>query len=276
MPEQVLEIPLNRLRVAAANTRKDTDAGQEDAGIAGFAQSIKEHGLLNPLTVRALADGTYEIVAGQRRYLACRQLGLATARAIVREQVSDTSAVALSLIENVQRADMHPLDKARAYQDLMKHHGGNLKEVAEATGVTLATIQRYLDLLKLPPQLREEVGTGSGSAGVGAMSEIARTFSDPANMVEAWNQVGGFTQRIQGEILKRSGGDVGKLPDLVLQAGEGAFALKRCGTGPEDCPHVPDELRAPLLEAVRALKAQHRDPSRSLKDFAASHKKQLH
>lgn len=112
MADQVREVPLNALRVAATNTRKDKDAGQEDASLAGLAQSIKEHGLLNPLTVRPLPDGTYEIVAGQRRYLACKELGFATVPVIVREQVSDTSAVALSLIENVQRADMHPLDKA--------------------------------------------------------------------------------------------------------------------------------------------------------------------
>jgi hypothetical protein len=139
--------------------------------------------------------------------------------------------------------------------------------------VTVATIQRYLDLLKLPPQLQEEVGTGHGTAGVGAMSAIARTFTEPSDMVEAWNKIGGFTQRIQAEILKQSGGDVEKLSELVMQASEGAFDIEDCGTGIADCPHIPDELRAPLLEAVRAMEAQLQDPSKSLKDFAASHKK---
>ncbi len=64
MGEEILQIPLSVLRVSANNTRKDTDAGQEDASIAGLAQSIKQHGLLNPLTVRPLGDGTYEIIAG--------------------------------------------------------------------------------------------------------------------------------------------------------------------------------------------------------------------
>src|SRR5690348_16408207 len=113
----ILQVPLTALRIAGANTRKDTSAGQEDSGIAGLAQSIRQQGLLNPLSVRPLGDGTYEIVAGQRRYLACKQLELTTVPVIVRDQLSDTSAVALSLIENVQRADMHPLDKAKAYQD---------------------------------------------------------------------------------------------------------------------------------------------------------------
>jgi ParB/RepB/Spo0J family partition protein len=273
MPEQILQISLNLLRVAATNTRKDTAAGQEDASIAGLAQSIKRDGLINPPTVRPIGDGTYEIIAGQRRYLACKELGLATIPVIVRDQVSDTSAVTLSLIENVQRADMHPLDKARAYADLKERHSGNLREVAEATGVTVATIQRYLDLLRLPAQLQEEVGTGQGAAGVGAMSAIARTFSDPDDMTEAWNRVGGFTQRIQAEILKRSEGDVSKLPDLVMQASEGAFDIKACGSGIHDCPHIPDELRTPLLQAVRALESGDQNAAKSLKDVAASHKK---
>ena len=275
MAEQVLQVPIAALRVAAANTRKDTDAGQEDAGLAGLAQSIKENGLLNPLTVRPLKDGAYEIVAGQRRYLACRQLGMAMIPAIVRDQVSDTGAVALSLIENVQRADMHPLDKANAYKELREKYSGNLRQVSEATGVTVATIQRYLDLLRLPPVLQEELGTGKGTAGVGAMAAIAKTFEDPTEMVEAFNRIGGFTQTIQAEILKRSAGDVGSLADLVMQATEGAFDIKRCGSSAGDCPHIPEVLRAPLLEALQALEEKRPEPAVSLKAFAAKHKKRL-
>jgi ParB/RepB/Spo0J family partition protein len=273
MIEQVLQIPVESLRIAAANTRKDKDAGQEDTSLAGLAQSIKEIGLLNPLTVRALEDGSYEIVAGQRRFLACKQLGMAAIPAIVRNQVSETGAVALSLIENVQRADMHPLDKANAYQELREKYSGNLRQVSEATGVSVSTIQRYLDLLKLPVALQEELGTGKGTSGVGAMAAIAKTFDDPTKMVEAFNKIGGFTQNIQAEILKRSGGDVDSLSELVMQATEGAFDIKRCGSSEEDCPHIPEAVRGPLLEAIRALKDSKPEPEISLKEFAAKHKK---
>jgi ParB/RepB/Spo0J family partition protein len=273
MADQIHEVLLSALRVAKTNARKDKAAGEEDASLAGLAQSIKEHGLLNPLTVRALPDGAYEIVAGQRRYLACQELGLATIPVIIREQVSDTSAVALSLIENVQRADMHPLDKAAAYLELKEQYGGDLRRVSMETGVTLTTIQRYLNLLDLPQELKEELGTGGGAAGVGAMAAIARTFSDPSDMVAAYNQIGGFTQHIQGEILKRSQGSIDVLPELVMQASEGAFDLRRCGTGIEDCPHIPDELRVAFRQATRALAAGHADSAKSLKDIAKSHKK---
>jgi len=273
MADEVVQIPMGQLRVGAANTRKDTEAGQEDSSISGLAQSIREHGLLNPLTVRPTEDGAYEIVAGQRRYLACKLLGMTSIPAILKKQVSETGAVALSLIENVQRADMHPLDKAVAYRALREHYKGNLRQVSQATGVGIATIQRYLDLLRLPPELREELGTGKGSAGVGAMASIAKTFRDPDEMVAAYNQIGGFTQDIQAEILKRSGGDLEQIPELVMQASEGAFDIKRCGSSAADCPHIPDELRVPLLQAIETLESGRGDPARSLKDFAARHRK---
>ena len=274
MPSQVVQIPIESLRVASANTRKDTDAGQEDSGLVGLAQSIKENGLLNPITVFQLEDGSYEIVAGQRRYLACKQIGLASIPAIVRERVTPAGAVALSLIENVQRADMHPLDKANAYRELRDQHSGNLRDVSEATGVTVATIQRYLDLLRLPATLQAELGTGKGAAGVGALSALAKTFTNPQDMVEAYNQVGGFTQDIQAEILKRSGGKLEALPELVMQATEGAFDVRRCGSSAADCPHIPDPLRPALLEAIKKLEGGEGSGS-SLRSAAARHKKRL-
>lgn len=273
MAEQVVELSLEKLRVSAANTRKDTDAGQEESSVAGLAQSIREHGLLNPITVQPLPDGSYAIVAGQRRFLACKQLQMQTIPAIIRTNVDETGAVALSLIENVQRADMHPLDKAEAYRQLRDRYSGNLRQVSEATGVTISTIQRYLQLLQLPPELREELGTGKGTAGVGAMAQIAKTFSAPAEMIEAFNQIGGFTQEIQAEILKRSGGKLELIPELVLQASEGAFDIKRCGSSAADCPHIPDELREPLLEAIEGLLSKRLDAAQPLKEFAARHKK---
>jgi ParB family chromosome partitioning protein len=118
MSETIRHLPLTALRVSASNTRKDTSAGQEDSSLQGLALSIKQHGLLNPLTVHQAADGMFDIIAGQRRYLACKELGLATVPVIVREPASDASAVALSVVENLQRADMHPLDKAKAFDEL--------------------------------------------------------------------------------------------------------------------------------------------------------------
>lgn len=273
MAAQPLEVPIESLVVSVANTRKDKDAGQEDASIDGLAQSIKEQGLLNPLTVRKNSDGKFEILAGQRRYLACLRLGFKTVPVMLRESVSDTSAVALSLIENVQRADMHPIDKATAFDELRRHHNGNLRSVSEATGVSVQTVQRYLLLLKLPEHLRDQLGTGKGSAGVGALANIAKAFDDPEEMQEAWDKIGGFNQDIQSEILKRAGGDLDALPNLVFQAQEGAFDAKACGSSLHDCPHIPDELRVHVINAARALEEGVPEPERSLKEIAAQHRR---
>ncbi len=145
--------------------------------------------------------------------------------------------------------------------------------MAETTGVSVRTIERYLALLRLPEALQAELGTTAGSAGVGAMAAIAKAFAEPADMVEAYNQVSGFAQPIQAEILKRADGKVEALPDLVLAAQEGAFNARRCGTGIADCPHIPEPLRQPLLDAARAMKAGIPDPAQSLRAFAARHKK---
>ena len=271
--DAILMVRLDRLRVARTNARKDTAAGEEDATLAGLAQSIKEHGLLNPPTVCEAEDGHYEILAGQRRYWACKELGLPEIPVIVRSRVSEARAVTLSLIENVQRADMHPLDKARAYDELRRHYASNLRDVAATTGVSVRTIERYLVLLKLPATLQDELGTMHGAAGIGTMAAIAKAFSNPHDMVDAYNQIGGFTQTIQAEILKRAQGDVKALPELALQAQEGAFAIQRCGTGLGDCPHIPDALRRPLIDAVQRLKRGTSDPAASLRAFAAQHKK---
>ena len=103
------------------------------SNIEELAASIREKGLLSPLTVRPLADGRFEILVGQRRYLACKLVPLDPVPCLVREGLSDADAISLSLIENVHRADMHPIDKAKALQALYAKHGsyeGVAKELA--------------------------------------------------------------------------------------------------------------------------------------------------
>src|SRR5262245_52489935 len=112
---QTQNIPVAVIDVSQRNTRKDLDAGTEDATLENLAQSIKEQGRLQPPTLRPTTAGRFEVIAGQRRVLACRLLGLETISAFVRDDLTDDQAVAVSLIENVQRADMSPLDKARAF-----------------------------------------------------------------------------------------------------------------------------------------------------------------
>lgn len=222
-----MNIALDQLAVSALNARKDLQAGQEDSGIDELASSIRQQGLLSPPIVRLLPDGRYEVLVGQRRLLACRKLSLDPVPCLVRDDLGDTDAVALSLVENVHRADMHPLDKAQALKALYERHQ-SYERVARETAWSVSTIRKYIQLLALPEELQERMGTADGPSGVGTLARLASTFSGD-NAVQVYDRISGFTQRIQEEILKRSEGDLASIDDLVAHAQEGAFNVRRCG-----------------------------------------------
>ncbi len=232
-------IPLHLIEISSTNIRKDMDAGNEDTGLDDLAQSILEHGLLNPVTVRTLPTGEYELVAGQRRFLACRQLGLPTIAAVIRDDLDDGTATAVSLIENVQRADVSPLDKAHAYQILYTRYG-NYDRVARETGVSISTVRRYLSLLKLDPVIRQELTTSDGPAGIGTLSKLAETVPQ-AKQTQVLQELGGFKQTIQQRILSQGGGDLHKIIALKNQALEGDFDMHVCREGL--CFELPDKLK---------------------------------
>jgi len=245
---EVRDIKMEEIRLSEFNIRKDLDAGIEDTGLDDLAESIKEKGLLNPLIVRKLSDGTYELIAGQRRFLACQRLGWETIPAIIRDITDDTDATIISLIENVHRADLNPIDKARAYQKIYEKYN-DYNKVAKETGVSDSTIRKYLTLLKLAPNIQEKLTTAEGPAGIGTLSKIAETFP-PEEQDKVLDRIGGFKQQIQLEMIKRSEGDVDKLEDLREQAIEGAFDTRLC-RGLDDCPFIPRELRESVKDAIK-------------------------
>lgn len=244
---EVKEIKLGDIIVSQFNTRKDLQAGTEDTSLDDLARSIKEKGLLNPIMVRKNVDGKFELVAGQRRYLACSKLGWKTIPAIIRDNLDDTDATIISLVENVHRADMNPIDKARAYQKIYERYH-DYDKVAKETGVSIPTVKRYLTLLNLAPSIQEKLTTAEGFSGISALSKLAETFSSPQQQEEAINQIGAFKQSIQVEIIKRSGGDLDKLAELKAQAMEGAFDTKMCREGL--CFAMSDELKAEIKKLL--------------------------
>lgn len=259
---EVKEIKISDIELSEFNTRKDLNAGTEDTGIEDLANSIKEKGLLNPITVRRNNDGTYSLIAGQRRFLACKSLGWNTVPAIIRDIADDTDATIISLIENVHRADMNPIDKARAYQMIYAKYS-DYSKVAKETGVSISTVRKYLSLLNLAPSIQERLTTAEGPAGIGALSKIAEMFSQD-EQEEVIDRIGGFKQQIQLEMIKRSGGDIDKLDDLREQALEGAFDTRLC-RGLDGCTFIPHELIIPIKEAIE--KYEEQNDLRSFKDI---------
>lgn len=244
---EVKDIRMDLINVSSLNTRKDLGAGTEDTGLDDLANSVKEKGLLNPIIIRKEDDGTYNLIAGQRRFLACKKLGFDTIPAIIREKMDDTDATIISLIENVHRADMSPIDKAKAYQKIYERYKDNDK-VARETGVSISTIRKYLTLLNLSPTIQEKLTTSEGPAGIGTLSKLAETFSSPEEQEKVLESIGGFKQSVQLEIIKQSGGNLENIQGLKDEALEGAFDTKMCKEGL--CFSMPEELKIQIKQML--------------------------
>ena len=251
MVSELRRVLLASIGVSSLNSRKNLEAGTEDGGIQELAQSIMSNGLIQPPTLRARPDGTYEVIAGQRRVLACQLLDWTEIDAFVAD-MDDDAAVGASLVENLQRADMHPLDKARGLDGLVRRLGSEAA-AASSTGLSVGTIKKYLRLLELPEDLRQRLGTADGPTGVGAMSTLAKNFDDPEEQREAWRLVQGFRSGTAEEILRRSEGSIDILGDLREQALSGELNVHRCGESFEECPWLAELPEAKQERVLRAL-----------------------
>ncbi|MGD8496073.1 MAG: ParB/RepB/Spo0J family partition protein [Gemmatimonadales bacterium] len=155
----VREVQLGRIRPNRFQPRREFD----DAAIAELKASIAENGLLQPLVVRRADDG-FELVAGERRLRALRDLGWEAAPAVLRD-LSDEAMLVLALVENIQRENLNAIEEAAAFQQLIDGFGFTQKEVAERLGRDRSTISNALRLLALPVAVRELVEQGRLSAG---------------------------------------------------------------------------------------------------------------
>jgi len=249
----VKDVPIEKIEVSEFNTRKDLADGQQDSTIEDLARSIERQGLLSPITVFQKPDGSFSPVAGQRRLLACKQLGKITVPAIVRDSMSEADATAISLVENVHRADMNPRDKAKAFKALLDKFG-DAQSVSRETGVGTSTIRKYVQLLDLAPDLQERLAAGE-ARNTEALARLAQKFRDPNDQVEIWDRVGGFTQDVQQEIIKRLDTDLSNLDDVVDRAAEGAFDYHIVRNCPFDCPTVPEPLKSEVARMIAEYKA---------------------
>lgn len=256
---EVKEIELAKIGLSDFNTRKDLESGTEDSSLDDLANSIKEKGLLNPIIVMKKEDGAYDLIAGQRRFLACKKLGWLNISAIIRDKMDDADATVLSLIENVHRADMNPIDKAKAYKKIYEKYQ-DYNKVAKETGMGIPTIKRYMKLLNLAPSIQEKLTTSEGPAGIGTLSRLADTFTSPEEQEKVLEEIGGFKQKIQEEIIKRSEGNIEEVHDLKEQALDGAFDTSICH-GLDDCSFIPEELKGPLNEAIKKIKGGDKEVS---------------
>ncbi len=153
-------LPVSELKAGKYQPRRHFD----EAALTELSDSIEKHGLMQPIVVRTLADGSYEIIAGERRFRAAKMAKLKQVPVIIRE-VSDEQALELALIENIQRADLNPLEEAAGYQRLMDEFGYTQEKLSPIVGKSRSHIANLLRLLKLPESVKSRIDSGDLTMG---------------------------------------------------------------------------------------------------------------
>ncbi len=170
-PAGIRDVPVDAIQ---PNPRQPRTVFDENS-LQELAESIRSNGLIQPLVIRPLDDSSYELIAGERRLRAAKLAELETVPAIIRD-VSDAESLELALIENLQREDLGPLERAAAYQQYLDTFGGSVEDLARRLAESRANISNYLRLLKLHPEVCFMLG--SGELGMGQARAIA-SIIDP-------------------------------------------------------------------------------------------------
>ena len=240
------EVPVDLLRRGKYQPRVD----MREETLAELAESIKAQGVVQPIVVRPLpnpagAETEYEIVAGERRWRAAQMAGLATIPAVIRD-IPDESAVAVALIENIQRENLNPIEEARSLHRLIEEFGLTHADAADAVGRSRATVTNLLRLLELPRIVRESL-------------ELRQL-----DMGHARALLGLATQELQveiGERARKQGWSVRQTESAVRQLAAPSNGAKKSKAGPSAAadPNVR-RLEADLAETLGAAVAIEHGP----------------
>ena len=210
-----LYLPISEVESNSSQPRKNFD----EEALAQLADSIREHGIIQPLTVRKLTSGYYQIIAGERRWRAARMAGLQEVPVTVIE-ADDRKAAELAMIENLQREDLDPIEEAMGYQTLTKQYHMTQEEAAQRVGKSRSAVTNALRLLELTPAVQNQVEAGLLSAG----HARALVPLSPTQQVQAANAIieGGLSVRQTEALAKRL--SAGEKPEKKAPADEVDYA----------------------------------------------------
>jgi ParB family chromosome partitioning protein len=183
------EIPVERIERNPYQTRTRFDEQQ----LEELAASIAATGVVQPILVRPLAEDRFQLIAGERRWLASQRIGKATIPAIVRV-VSDEQAMEMTIVENLQRADLNPMEQARAFDRLTREFKLTQEQMAQRTGKNRATIANFLRLLRLPPEVQGKVEAGELSFG---HARALLALEDPESLLKAVQKVEALSMSVR-------------------------------------------------------------------------------
>jgi ParB family chromosome partitioning protein len=187
--DELREIDINRILPNTQQPRKNFD---ED-GLNELADSIRAHGVIQPIVVQPLPDSFFQIIAGERRWRASQRAGLLRMPAVIRE-VGAESSLEIALIENLQREDLNPIEEAQAFEKLIVDLGLTQEEVANRVGKSRATITNTLRLLRLPPEVQAWISENKLSTG---HAKALLSLSEPDAILDVARKV------IQGTLSVR-------------------------------------------------------------------------
>ena len=154
-------IPINKIKANPNQPRKDFN----DSKMEELVSSIREKGILQPIAVRELKDGNYEIIAGERRYRASKSVGLKSIPAYILTVKDESEIMEYALIENIQRDDLNPIEESEAYASLKNKYNLSQKEISKKVGKSRSLIANSLRLLKLPSSIKEDIKDSKLSMG---------------------------------------------------------------------------------------------------------------
>lgn len=218
-----LSLPISQVETCSSQPRKRFD----DESLQELADSISQHGIIQPLTVRKLSSGYYQIIAGERRWRAARLAGLQEVPVIVIE-ADDRKAAELAMIENLQREDLNPMEEAAGFQSLIESYHMTQEEAAQRVGKSRSAVTNALRLLGLTPSVRKLVEEGKLSAG----HARALVLLSPSLQESAANAIvsGGLSVRQTEALVKRLSAEKkeaqAKDPDEVDYLAEAQNELK--------------------------------------------------
>jgi len=178
---RVIDVSVDKIRTSPLQPRKTFD----DEGIGELAQSIRDNGVLQPILVRPVEDGEFELVAGERRFRAAVEAGLRTIPAVVR-RVTDKESLEIALIENLQREDINPVECAQAYRRLMDEFGMSQEQVAEKVGKSRSAVANTVRLLNLPLPILQSLERGEITEG---HARAILALDGQEEQIKAWKEV---------------------------------------------------------------------------------------
>lgn len=233
------EVEVAKIKANPAQPRREFSA----EALEELAESIRQIGIIQPITLREMEDGTYQIIAGERRWRASQMAGLTTIPAYIRT-ADDEKMMQMALVENIQREDLNAIEIALAYQNLIEQYDLTQDKLSEKVGKKRATIANYLRLLKLPAQVQmalqnKEVDQGHARALL--------SLQKPSLQVKLYNEIKekGYSVRQVEEMVKAlNSGE-------TLKSGRHTLKDKNAKRLPEEYTELRDRLSARFNTKVR-------------------------